>query len=177
MADDFFTIARQAINSALNNVLNSRVVPILFHKSPGNDNGNDRAIPGINWQVRAQGFVIQNGVTGNNGRVDMTVRGGRSTLELLDNGAPVASYDVTLDPNPLAAVGTAQGQKQRLRLLGYHLGHGGAERNGVDNNANPAANHMEFERSVLDLQVEHNRLSDAVINNNTQNDLTADAGA
>lgn len=173
MASDFFTIARQALNSALNNVLNSRVVPIFFHRSPGNDNGGDRAIPGINWQVRAQGIVIQNGTTAANGRIDMTIRGAVSTLELLHNGNPVAQYDVRFDPAALAAANTTQGQKQRLRLLGYHLGHSGPDRNGVDANAN----HTEFERSVLDLQAEHSRLTDANVNAAVQGDMTNDAGA
>jgi hypothetical protein len=172
-----FAIARQALNSVLNNVLNSRVVPIHFHKSPGNDQGGDRAISGIRWQVTAQGMVIQRGTTGADGKIEMTVRGGRSMLQLLEGTTVIAEYDVTIDNSALAAANTTLGQKQRLRLLGYHLGHGGPEHNGVDGNANPAANHMEFERSILDLQVEHDRLSDAVINATTQTDLTNDAGA
>jgi hypothetical protein len=168
-----FTIARQAINSILKNVLNSRVVPIFFHKSPGNDSGGDRAIPGINWQVKAQGFVIQHGTTGNDGKIDMTVRGGSSTLELLHNGNPVASYEVSVSTAALDAVTTTSGRKQRLRLLGYQIGHGGPDGNGVDNSANV----MEFERSVLDFQTDESQYNDAVIVAATQNQLTARAGA
>lgn len=168
-----FTIARQGLNSILNNVLNSRVVPILFHKSPGNNVGTDRAIPGINWQVQAQGFVIQNGVTTANGRIDMTVRGGSSMLQLLEGGAVIAEYDVSVDPAPLAAVATLQGQKQRLRLLGYQIGRGGPDQNGVD----ATANVMEVERSVLDFQADESQYDDAVVIAATQNQLTARAGA
>lgn len=170
---DLQTIARQAINSVLHNVLNSRVVPIFFHKSPGADNGGDRAIGGINWRTQAQGFVIQSGTTGADGRIDMTVRGGSSRLELLHNNAVIAQYDVSVSTAALAAATTTEGQKQRLRLLGYQLGHDGPDGNGVDTNAAG----MEFERSVLDLQVEHNRRSDANVNAAVQGDLTGDAGA
>ena len=170
---DLLVIARQAINSALFNVLNSRVVPIFFHRSPSNDNGGDRAIPNLNWQVRAQGLVIQNGVTGNDGRIDMIVRGASSTLELLVNGNPVAQYEVRISTAALDAVTTVTGQKQRLRLLGYQIGHGGPGGNGVDANTNV----MEFERSVLDLQAEHNFTTNAVIDANTRTAMTNDAGA
>ena len=165
------TIARQAINSLLRNVLNSRVVPILFHRSPGNDNGGDRAIAGLHWQVRAQGFVIQTGVTGNDGRVAMVVRGASSTLELLHNGAVVASYDVRVSTATLDAVGTLIGQKQRLRLLGYQIGHGGPDGNGVDATVN-----METERSMLDFQADESLYDDAVVTATMQARLTARAG-
>ena len=170
---DIFVIARQAINSALFNVLTSRVVPIIFQRSPGVDNGGDRTIPNLNWQVRAQGLVIQNGVTGADGRIDMIVRGASSTLELLHAGNPVAEYVVRTSTAALDAVTTVTGQKQRLRLLGYQIGHSGPDGNGVD----ASTNVMEFERSVLDLQAEHNFTSNAVTDANTRTAMTNDAGA
>jgi len=172
MAENLFVIARQAFTSQLFNALNSQVVPIIFQKSPGVDNGGDRTIPNLNWQVRAQGVVIQNGVTANNGRIDMIIRGPSSTLELLHNGVPVAQYVVQASSAALDAVTTVSGQKQRLRLLGYQLGHSGPEGNGVDNNAGV----MEFERSVLDLQAEHNATTNAEVDANTQTFMTNDAG-
>ena len=172
-AQGLVTIARQAFNSVLHNILNSRTVPILFNKSPGNDSGGDRAIPGIQWRVRAQGFVIQSGTTGNDGRIDMTIRGSSSTLELLHNNTPVAEYQVRASTAALDPVTTVSGQKQRLRLLGYQLGHGGPDSNGVDNNANV----VEYERSSLDFQADHGLTSDANVNANTRTALTTDAGA
>ena len=65
-----------------------------------------------------------------------------------------------------------QGQKQRLRQLGYHIGHAGPDGNGVDN-----ANNMEFERSVLDFQTDSGVLNDANVTAAVQNQLTTDAGA
>ena len=68
---------------------------------------------------------------------------------------------------------TVTGQKQRLRLLGYQIGHGGPGGDGVDSNTNV----MQFERSVLDLQAEHNFTTNAVIDANTRTAMTNDAGA
>ncbi|MBE0617305.1 MAG: hypothetical protein IH608_05190 [Proteobacteria bacterium] len=170
---DFARIIRQAHNSVLNNVLNSRSVPIRFHKSPGDDNGGDRAIAGLSWQVRAQGFIIQRGgVTGNDGLMNVTVRGGVSTLELLHNGIVVSRYEIRISTQPYDAVTTVTGQKQRLRSLGYQIGHTGPAGNGVD-----AVNNMEFERSVLDIQVEAGLNDDANVEANTRARMTADAGA
>jgi len=169
---DWVTIARQAVNSALHNVLNTRVVQIYFHRSPGNDNGGDRAISGLDYQVRAQGFIIQHGTTGADGKIDMSVRGASSTLELLYNGTVVAQYEVSATAAALDPVANITGQKQRLRLLGYHIGHGGADGNGVDN-----ANNMEYERSVLDFQADSGLLNDANVPAAVQNQLTTDAGA
>lgn len=169
---DWETIARQAINSVLHNVLNTRVVEVYFHRSPGNDNGGDRAISGLDYQVRAQGFIIQHGTTGADGKIDMSVRGASSTLELLYNGIVVAQYEVSATSAALDPVANIQGQKQRLRQLGYHIGHGGADGNGVDN-----ANNMEYERSVLDYQADSGVLNDANVPAAVQNQLTTDAGA
>jgi len=170
---DLETIARQAINSVLHNVLNTRTVDLFFQRSSGNDNGGDRTIVGLQYQVRAQGFVIQRGVTGNDGKINMPIRGGVSTLELLHNGSRVADYEVRASTAALAPVANLSGQKQRLRVLGYQIGHGGPDGNGVDNTANV----MEFERSVLDFQSDESLYDDAVINAATQNQMTTRAGA
>ncbi|MGD2061981.1 MAG: hypothetical protein PVF51_00205 [Nitrospirota bacterium] len=170
---DLETIARQVANSVLHNVLNVRTVDIFFQRSPGNDNGGDRTVAGLHYQVRAQGFVIQRGVTGNDGRINMPIRGGVSTLELLHGGNRVAEYEVRFSAAALAPVADLRGQKQRLRLLGYQIGHGGPDGNGVDNTPDV----MEFERSVLDFQTDESLYNDAVINAAVQNQMTNRAGA
>lgn len=174
--NDLLPIARQWFNSILDNILNTRTVEIYFHRSPGNDNGGDRAISGLKWRVMAQGFKIQEGATGNNGRIDMNVRGGVSTLQLLYpdiNGAVVAEYEVRISGDALDAVGTLRGKKQRLRLLGYQIGHAGPDGDGVDTAANPV---METERSVMDFQADTGFLTDADADANFQNELTNQAG-
>ena len=169
---DWETIARQAVNSVLHNVLNTRVVEIYFHRSPGKDSGGDRAIPGLDYQVRAQGFVIQHGTTGADGKIDMSVRGPSSTLEILYNGTVVSEYEVSVSTAVLDPAGNMLGQKQRLRLLGYQIGHGGPNGNGVDN-----VNNMEFERSVLDFQADSGLLNDANVPAAVQNRLTNEANS
>ena len=102
----------------------------------------------------------------------MSVRGASSTLELLYNGAVVAQYEVSATSAAFDPVANIEGQKQRLRLLGYQIGHSGADGNGVDN-----TNTMEYERSVLDFQADSGILNDANVVAAVQNQLTADAGA
>jgi hypothetical protein len=166
------TIARHAVNSSLHNVLNTRVVEVYFHRSPGKDSNGDRAIAKLDYQVRAQGFVIQRGTTGADGKIEVSVRGAYSTLLLLYNGVVVAEYEVNASTAALDPVANIQGQKQRLRLLGYQIGHGGAHRNGVDN-----VNNLQFERSVLDFQVDSGFLSDAIVTAAVQRRLTNEANS
>lgn len=167
-------IARQWWNSVLNNVLNTRTVEIYFHRSPGNDNGGDRAISGLDWRVMAQGFEIQPlQTTGNDGKIDMNIRGGVSTLQLMYKGAVLAEYEVRVSTAALDAVGTLRGQKQRLRLLGYQIGHAGPDGNGVDAVANPV---FQTERSELDFQADRGFLPDANVDANVQGELTTQAG-
>lgn len=172
--NDLSAIARQWWNSVLNNVLNTRTVEIYFHRSPGIDNGGDRAISGLDWRVMAQGFVIQPiQTTGNDGKIQMNIRGDVSTLQLMHNNTVVAEYEVRVSTAALDAVGTLSGQKQCLRLLGYHIGHAGPDGNGVDVVPNPV---MKTERSVLDFQTDQGMLSNADVDANTQNALTTEAG-
>lgn len=166
------TIARQAVNTVLQNVLRTRTVNMFFYRSPGNDVGGDRAIAGIDYQVRAQGFIIQRGRTGADGRIRMRVRGSSSTLELMHAGAAVAQYEVRVTTAAFAAVTTATGQEQRLRQLGYQIGHAGPLGNGVD-----GTNDMPFERSVLDFQVDSAMLSDANVSAAVRGQMTTDAGS
>ncbi|MAY75794.1 MAG: hypothetical protein CMJ31_13970 [Phycisphaerae bacterium] len=169
----WITITRLPSNSTKKNVINSRVLPVHFHRSPGNDQGGDRAIPDLRWRVRGLNRIIQTGVTGADGKIDVVIRGNHSVLELLHNGAAVARYNVSSTNAPLDPASTLLGQKQRLRLLGYQIGHGGPNADGVD----ATANVMEVERSVLDFQTDQSRYNDAVVDPLTQIRLTNEAGA
>jgi len=159
------TIARLVTSSAAFNTLAlPPAVPILLQKSPGFPNADTRGIEGMDFQVTTGGRVIQAGRTAADGKVDVRVPvGGSSTLQLMFNGAVVASYEVTVSPDPLAAANTTAGQMQRLRLLGYQIGHGGPDGNGVDPAA--ATPPLEFERSVLDFQADNAAFTDANVAN------------
>jgi len=144
-------ISRLVTGSPAFNTLNlPPSVPILFQRSPGFPNGDVRGIDGLEFQVLIAGAVVQSGRTGADGKIDVRVPpGGTSTLQLMNGGAVVAEYSVTVDTGALAPVAQIDGQQQRLRLLGYQVGHTGADGNGVDN-----AQNINFERSILDFQAD-----------------------
>jgi hypothetical protein len=93
----------------------------------------------------------------------------------------VAQYAVSIRNAAAEAANTPAGQQRRLRMLGYHIGHAGPEGNGVDGAAAPS---REMDRSVLEFQADTAAINAAgaanaitgVVDNNTQNALTAAAG-
>ncbi|NLF32589.1 MAG: hypothetical protein GX591_17070 [Planctomycetes bacterium] len=148
------------------NALNIRTVCLYLQKSPGTP-GITRGIDGADYRVLADGSEIARGRTGSNGRIDVRLRPGvTTTVEVLGS-----VYEVTRDAAALAAVNTTEGRKERLRCLGYQIGHGGANGDGVDNNAQV----FEYERSVLDFQAEHGVTLDAD-ETTLDGDLESDVG-
>lgn len=166
-------IARLLRGSAAHNTLSlPPPVPIHLQMSPDFPQTDVRGISGVDFQVVIAGAVTQAGRTGADGRVDVRVPpGGTSTLQLMFNGAVVAEYVISVDPGALSAVTTVQGQQERLRMLGYQIGHSGPDGNGVDGTVN-----APFERSVIDFQVDQGRLPDGAVVGLTQTDLTTRAG-
>jgi hypothetical protein len=147
------TIARLVQGSRFFNTINVRTVELFFQKSPARPGGDVRGIDKLDFQVLADGSLIQTGQTGRDGRIQMRVRGAESTLQVLVAGAVVAEYSVRLRDDAIEAAATAAGQQRRLRMLGYHLGHGGADGNGVDGAAVPA---VQTDRSILEFQADAN---------------------
>jgi len=118
--------------------------------------------------------------------------GGSATLQLLFGGNVVAEYEVTVDHSPLsdlnagdaildpgskaqaaneATNGTSiKGTQERLRMLGYQIGHGG-DGTGVSGTMT-----SEWERSVLDFQADQNLFCDAKIGARTKAALRSRAG-
>ncbi len=152
--------------------LNDRTVRVYFQTSPAWPTGDPRGIEHLQYRVRATGVEL-GGTTETDGQVSVPIRGGRpTTLELLHNGNPVATYEVTATSLSLDPVGGIEGQKQRLRLLGYHIGHDGIHNNGVD-----TVDNQNFRGSVLDFQsdqrINHSGGADA----DTQNWMTNEVGS
>src|SRR5882724_11685949 len=106
------TIARLVTSStAFNTLALPPAVPILLQRSPGFPGGDTRGIEGMDFQVTTGGRIIQTGRTAADGKVDVRVPvGGSSTLQLMFNGAVVASYEVSVSPDALAATNTTEGQ-------------------------------------------------------------------
>jgi len=163
-------------SSAFNTLALPPAVPVFLQMSPGFPNGDKRGIVGLDFQVVSGGKVISQGKTADDGKIDVRVPvGGSSTVQLMFNGAVVASYEVKVTADPLAPVAAITGQMQRLRLLGYQIGHLGADGDGVDAAATAATVPMEFERSVLDFQADNGSFTDASVDANMQNLLTTQA--
>ena len=160
-------------SSAFNTLALPPPVPIHLQRSPDFPGGAARGVDGLDFQVVSGGSVIQAGRTGADGKIDVRVpAGGSSTVQVLFNGAVVAEYEVTVDDTALAAVNTVQGQQERLRMLGYQIGHSGPDGNGVDGNVS-----LLLERSILDLQADQGIVLDAVVGPVTSGRLTNRAGS
>jgi hypothetical protein len=175
------SIARQPSGANTFNTINVQTVEIFLQMSPGKPAGDVRGIKEASFQVRdSGGAIIQSGTTPANGRIELRLQGGRATLELVV-GAAVAQYAVSIRNAAAEAANTPAGQQRRLRMLGYHIGHAGPEGNGVDGAAAPS---REMDRSVLEFQADTAAINAAgaanaitgVVDNNTQNALTAAAG-
>jgi hypothetical protein len=174
-------IARQTLGATTFNTINIRTVDIFYQKSPNKPSGDVRGIQGASFQVRdSTGAIIQAGSTPADGKIQVQVSGGFSTLEILGGGA-VAEYVVRIRNTAAEGVGTPAGQQRRLRMLGYHIDHTGPEGNGVDGAAIPT---QVVDRAFLEFQADTAAINaagqaDAVngtADGNTQNALTAAAG-
>ena len=147
-------IARQVRGATTFNTINLRTVEIFLQKSPGRP-GDVRGITGMSFDVvDSTGALIQAGTTGADGRVRMRIQGGVSTLRLLAS-TPAAEYTVRLRDDPIEGQATVDGIQRRLRMLGYHIGHTGADANGVDGAATVS---VEFDRSILEFQADANNI-------------------
>ena len=129
------------------NVVNVPTVDIFIQKSPGTASVA-RGIQGLQYRVLINGIVRQQGTTPNNGRINVRVPPGPvPVLEIMGG-----QFEIRRTAAAFANVNTPEGKKERLRFLGYQIGHTGANGNGVEDDTNPR---MEYERSVLDFQAAH----------------------
>ncbi len=130
--------------------MNLNTVEIFFQKSPGKDKGDKRGLKGLKYRVNSKGVTTPERETGADGRVEMHIQGDQATLQLLWEGKVVAEYIVKVSNADLEAETTLLGQQQRLRILGYQLGHAGNDQDGVDGNKR---RHTEL--GILDFQADH----------------------
>jgi len=175
-------VARQVVGSPNFNTLNTRIAVIRFQKAPGEIHAA-RKITGLEFRVEAQGDVIQQG-TSADGVIKMRVRGESSDLLLLFGGQVVARYEVSIALEELDETLLTHGLQQHLRALGYHIGHGGPAKDGViDVPAEPTPptpppppkpqeNALDFERSVLDFQIDQSDDGQAIVPNGDPTGVT-----
>lgn len=164
-------ISRLVRGSGAHNTVNIPTARVIFQRAPGLATGNDRGIQGLAYRVMAGGVAIQNGTTPADGAIDVRVPSGGSTLELLVNGSPVASYAVRIRSAAAEAATGIDGQQRRLRMLGYHIGTTGADRVGVDNTMN-----VKTDRAILQFQADQQIETDGIVGSTTRGRLTTDAG-
>jgi hypothetical protein len=125
-------VSRLNLASPLFNTINVRTVKIFFQKSPGKPHGDKRGIEGLPFRVQAGGSVVQTGKTPADGKIEVRLSNGAATLEILDAGQPVSTYEITVTDDDFDPASSVTGQQQRLRHLGYQLGHDGPDGDGVN---------------------------------------------
>ncbi len=157
--------------STAHNVVVMKTVELYFQKSPGMDTGDHRQIRNLRYQVRREGIIVQAARMAADGQIKLRCPPGVTTIELMAANRVVAKYDITFTDAAIPAVATPRGQQRRLRMLGYHLGHAGLFRDGVDGTVG-----AKTERAILDYQADKGLAilgkSDAA----TQSGLTNDVG-
>lgn len=137
---------------------------ILFQRCPGKV--ASVGIAGLDY-VAIAGGTTSKGKTAADGTVTIRMYE-EETAKLTILGT---EYQVTARTGELEAINTRRGQQRRLRLLGYQIGHGGPEGNGVDGQAG-----YNTERSLLDFQADQGIAIDASPGPTTRTRLTTAAG-
>jgi hypothetical protein len=147
-----YNFARLVAAFQAQNLVNVPTVDIFIQKSPGTPSVA-RGVQGLQYRVLVNGIVRQRGTTASNGRITVRVPPGPApVIEVMGS-----QFEIRRTGNPFANVNTHTGKKERLRFLGYQIGHQGPHGNGVDN----VDQRMEYERSVLDFQAAHSLDLDA----------------
>lgn len=144
------------------NAINVRTVDIYFQSYPGAPNVK-RGVQGLDYEVLADGLPIQSGQTGDNGRIEVRVAPGVTTiLKILGS-----EYDVSLIGgfHPIEEI---RGVQQRLELLGYNPGplHGDNRRANTYNNRDE-----DTERAILNFQADSGLFPDAMFGSKSEKAL------
>ncbi len=146
-------------------------VELWFQKSPGIPESDHREIRDLHYQLRREGAIVRSASVASNGRISFRTPPGQTIVELLVGSRVVASYLVTVGEQALPAVTAVIGQQRRLRMLGYHLGHGGPSGDGVDGIMG-----TRTERALLNFQADKGIAIVGNADSATRNALTNDVG-
>ncbi len=128
-------VSRAVSGSTVHNTINIPTVRIFFQKSPGKPSSDARGIVGLECRILHDGVAVRSVATAKNGLIEVPLSNNVATLQVLDKGEPVVEYEIARDDAPFDPVDTLLGQQQRLRHLGYQLGHGGPDEDGVSASA------------------------------------------
>lgn len=135
------------------NAINVRTVDIYFQSYPGAPS-TKRGVQGLEYQVLADGILIQSGQTGDNGKVKVRVAPGvRTVLRILSS-----EYEVSLIGS-FHPIEQMRGVQQRLAVLGYKIGHLHGDNRRADTYNNPDE---DTERAILNFQADNDLTPDAM---------------
>ncbi|MBU0753705.1 MAG: hypothetical protein KJ645_01105, partial [Planctomycetes bacterium] len=113
-------IARLQAQFKASNALNVRTVVIFIQKYPGKPYKN-RVISGLDYEVKVNDRVTQTGRTTSVGTITVRIPSGTTpVLKVMGT-----EYRITADNAKFAKEDTTKGKKERLRYLGYQIGHEG----------------------------------------------------
>lgn len=147
------SVARLIADINAFNAIMVQKADIYIQKYPGPPNVN-AGVEKLDYTVETNGRVTQSGKSGANGKIEVRVLiGSKTVLKVMGT-----EYEVSISGAAFAPVANHLGRKERLRYLGYQIGHYGPNKNGVDNNSTPR---FEYERSVCDFQADKGNTHDA----------------
>ncbi len=130
----------------VHNAVNVRTVDVYIQDYPGAP-GDKRGVEGLQYEVLSNDQVVQTGMTDKEGKIQVFLfPEARTILKVLGT-----EYEISITDAAFGNVNTTKGKKERLRYLGYQVGHDGANGNGVDDEDE----RFEYERSILDFQADH----------------------
>lgn len=146
--------------------LGLETVEIFFSMSPGAPGNTSRGIAGADWTLSMLGFVLDSGTTAADGKIRVTLAPSfPHVLRVLGT-----DYDLTIRKGKMPAATTALGQQRRLVSLGYGLGEGGPDHDGVDGSLGPKS-----DLAILDFQCDQGLAMDGVIGPITRGRLEQEA--
>jgi len=130
----------------VHNAVNVRTVDVYIQDHPGVP-GDERGVEGLQYEVLSNDQVVQTGMTDKEGKIQVFLfPGARTILKVLGT-----EYEISITNAAFSNVNITKGRKERLRYLGYQIGHDGTNGNGVDDEDE----RFEYERSILDFQADH----------------------
>lgn len=143
-------------------------VTVFLSRSSGAPH-EPHGIQGADFQLLENDVPAASGTTAANGRIDLQLTPGL-THKLVTLGT---TYEINIRTAALEPVTDFTGQQRRLRMLGYHLGNGGPDNNGVDG----TVLHDRFDRAILEFQADENVKVDGRMGPVTRGRLSTAAGA
>jgi hypothetical protein len=155
-------MSRLVADGAGHNTINVRTVKLFFQKSPGKPKGDNRGIPDLQFRVLFDDLIVRELQTDKAGMIEVPLSDGKARLDLLDAGEAVSTYELAVDDAAMASVDSVLGQQQRLRHLGYQLGHAGSTGDGVGTPGPPLDITPEPDRPRDDEEDEDDRELDRI---------------